>query len=42
MLAEGIEINNMGFVLPHFKNRMGADFGAQAAADALFFIEHQC
>jgi len=36
-----IKINNMGLILPHFINCLGTDFGAQAAADAFFFIEYQ-
>ena len=34
----GIEIDNTCFLLMNFKNRMRANFGAQAAADAFVFI----
>ena len=37
-----IEINDMGFFFPYFKNRVRAYRGAKAASDALFFVEHQC
>jgi hypothetical protein len=31
----------MGFVSPHFKNSLGADFGAQTTPDTFFRVEHQ-
>lgn len=37
-LHTGIEINNMGLLLFHFKNPVGADFRTQAAANALFLV----
>jgi hypothetical protein len=35
----GIEIDQVGLLVPHFKNRMGTDLGTQAAADAFFFVQ---
>jgi len=40
-LHAGIKINDIGFVLPHFKNRPGTYLGTQGAADTFFFIQYQ-
>ena len=36
-----IEINEMGLLVLHFNNCMGADFSTQAAADAFVFIQNK-
>ena len=40
-LHAGVEINNPGFIFMHLKHGMGTDLGAQSAADASLFIQHQ-
>ncbi len=36
-----IEINEMGPLITHFKNCLGADFSAQASANAFVFVKNK-